>query len=113
MSKFTFLLAPAGRLVSVVYFGAVLLSAAPVKSASEQWEKFVKDGGRVEQADVSDLVIQLGPSNDSAVASYRLTVTIRAPDGKATTEVNQETDVLLKRLGAWKIVHLHYSPAKK
>ena len=79
----------------------------------KQWEKFVKDGGRVEQADVSDLVIQLGPSNDSAVASYRLTVTIRAPDGKATTEVNQETDVLLKRLGAWKIVHLHYSPAKK
>jgi len=79
----------------------------------KQWEKFVKDGGRVEQADVSDLVIQLGPSNDSAVASYRLTVTTRTPDGKATTEVMQETDVLMKRLGAWKVVHLHYSPAKK
>lgn len=79
----------------------------------QQWEKFVKEGGRVEQADVSDLVIQLGPSNDTAVASYRLTVTTRGPDGKATTELMQETDVLMKRLGAWKIVHLHYSPAKK
>ncbi len=79
----------------------------------QQWEKFVKDGGRVEQADVSDLVIQLGPSNDTAVASYRLTVTTRAPDGKAATELMQETDVLMKRLGAWKIVHLHYSPARK
>ena len=79
----------------------------------KQWEKFVKDGGRVEQADVADLVIQLGPSNDSAVASYQLTVTTRTPDGTATTEVMQETDVLMKRLGAWKVVHLHYSPAKK
>jgi ketosteroid isomerase-like protein len=78
-----------------------------------QWEKFIKDGGRIEQADVQDLVIQLGPSNDSAVASYRLTVTTRNPDGQATTEVMQETDVLMKRLGAWKIVHLHYSPAPK
>lgn len=79
----------------------------------QQWEKFVKDGGRIEQADVSDLVIQLGPSNDAAVASYLLTVTTRTPDGKATTEVMQETDVLMKRLGAWKVVHLHYSPPKK
>jgi ketosteroid isomerase-like protein len=78
-----------------------------------QWEKFVKDGGRVEQADVSDLVIQLGPSNDTAVASYRLTVTTRQPDGKAATEVMHETDVLFRRLGAWKVVHLHYSPEKQ
>jgi ketosteroid isomerase-like protein len=79
----------------------------------QQWEKFVKEGGRVEQADVSDLVVQLGPSLDSAAASYRLTVTIRQPDGAATTEVMQETDVLFRRLGGWKIVHLHYSPSKK
>ena len=43
----------------------------------KQWEKFIKDGGRIEQADVQDLAIQLGPSNDSAVASYRLTVTTK------------------------------------
>ena len=78
-----------------------------------QWEKFVKDGGRIEQADVSDLIIQMGPSNDSAVASYKLTVTTRNPDGKVTTEVMQETDVLMKRLGAGKVVHLNYAPAKK
>jgi ketosteroid isomerase-like protein len=77
-----------------------------------QWEKFVKDGGRVEQADVKDLVIQIGPSNDSAVATYLLTVTTRQPDGKAETAVMQETDVLVKRLGAWKVIHLHYSPAR-
>jgi ketosteroid isomerase-like protein len=76
-----------------------------------QWEKFVKDGGRVEQAEVKDLVIQVGPSNDTAVATYLLTVTTRQPDGKAATEVMQETDVLVKRLGAWKVIHLHYSPA--
>ena len=79
----------------------------------KQWEKFVKDGGRVEQADVKDLVIQLGPSNDTAVASYELTVTTRQPDGKAETQVMQETDVLAKRLGAWKVIHLHYSPARR
>jgi ketosteroid isomerase-like protein len=79
----------------------------------QQWETFVKDGGRIEQADVSDLVVQIGPSNDTAVASYRLAVTTRQPDGKAATEVMQETDVLFKRLGAWKIVHMHYSPARK
>ena len=78
----------------------------------KQWEKFVKDGGRVEQADVDDLVVQLSPSGDSAVASYRLTVTTRQADGKASTDVMQESDVLFKRLGGWKIVHLHYSPAK-
>jgi ketosteroid isomerase-like protein len=82
-------------------------------SYQQQWEKFVKDGGRIEQADVADLVVQLGPSYDSAVASYRLTVTTRQPDGTTATEVMQETDVLFKRLGAWKIVHLHYSPARK
>jgi ketosteroid isomerase-like protein len=78
----------------------------------KQWEKFVADGGRIERADVSDLVVQLGPSGDSAVASYRLTVTTRQPDGKTDTQVMQETDVLFHRLGAWKVVHLHYSPAK-
>jgi ketosteroid isomerase-like protein len=78
----------------------------------KQWEKFVKDGGRVEQADVADLVVQLSPSGDSAVASYRLTVTTRQADGKASTDVMQESDVLFKRLAGWKIVHLHYSPAK-
>jgi ketosteroid isomerase-like protein len=85
--------------------------AVDLATYKKQWEKFIKDGGRIEQADVQDLVIQLGPSNDSAVASYRLTVTTREPDGKTTTEVMQETDVLFKRLGAWKVVHLHYSPA--
>ena len=57
----------------------------------KQWEKFVKDGGRVEQADVNDLQIQLGPANDTAVATYLLTVTTRQPDGKAETTVMQET----------------------
>jgi hypothetical protein len=77
------------------------------------WSKFVKEGGRIEAADVSDLLIQLGPSNDSAVASYRLKVSTRDPAGKVTSEVLQETDVLFKRLGAWKVVHLHYSVARE
>jgi hypothetical protein len=33
--------------------------------------------------------------------------------GAVETEDNQETDVLFKRDGAWKIVHLNYAPAKR
>jgi ketosteroid isomerase-like protein len=76
------------------------------------WEKFVAEGGRVEAAEVEDLVIQVGPSADAAVASYRLRVRTRGTDGKLTDEAMHESDVLFKRDGRWLIVHLNYAPSE-
>jgi ketosteroid isomerase-like protein len=81
-------------------------------SYRESWTKFVKSGGRVEAAVVSDLEVQLNPSGDTAIATYKLKVRTRSPKGEVTEEENQETDVWFRRNGRWQIVHLHYSPAK-
>jgi ketosteroid isomerase-like protein len=74
-----------------------------------EWEAFVGAGGRVLRADVSDLVVQLSPAGDAAVASYRLDVETKGTDGASTRETLQETDVLFRGDAGWRIVHLHYS----
>jgi ketosteroid isomerase-like protein len=79
----------------------------------KDWTRFVQSGGRVESATFSDLHIQIGPSGDTAVASYILHVRTRNAKGKVSEEDNQESDVFFKRGGVWKIVFLHYSPAAK
>lgn len=78
-----------------------------------QWTNFIHSGGRVESVKIEDLHVQMGPSGDSAVASYLLHVTTKSAQGKVTAEANQESDVLFKRNGEWKIVFLHYSAAPK
>jgi ketosteroid isomerase-like protein len=77
------------------------------------WTKFVTSGGKVLSADLSELQIRVGPSGDSAVASYLLRVKTQSAKGTVSDETYQETDVLFKRDGAWKVVYLHYSPAPK
>jgi ketosteroid isomerase-like protein len=77
------------------------------------WTKFIKSGGAVESDEISDMDIQIGPSGDTAVASYLLHVKTRSPKGEVTDEVFQESDVWFKRVGAWKVAHLHYSHAPK
>ena len=67
----------------------------------------------VEKVDISDLHIQIGPNQDTAVASYILHVKTKLKDGKITDEDNQESDVLFKRGSEWKIIFLHYSAAPK
>ena len=79
----------------------------------KQWTGFIHGGGRVESAKYSDLHIQVGPSGDSAVASYILSVRTRSVKEEVSEEDNQESDVFFKRGGVWKIVFLHYSPAPK
>lgn len=81
-------------------------------SYRESWTKFVKSGGRIDAAAVSDLHVQPGPSADTAIATYLLKVRTRSPKGEVSEESNQETDVWFRRNGQWRIVHLHYSPAK-
>lgn len=75
------------------------------------WEKHVGEGNRLTEVKIEDLVIHLGPSSDSAVAHYRIFVRTRHPDGSTAEEWAQESDVLFKRDGRWKVVHMHYSPA--
>jgi ketosteroid isomerase-like protein len=79
----------------------------------KDWTGFIQSGGRVESATFSGLHIQIGPSGDTAVASYILHVRTRNAKGEVSEEDNQESDVFFKRGGVWKIVFLHYSPAPK
>ena len=79
----------------------------------KEWTNFISSGGKVEGVDIADMHIQIGPNADTAVATYRLQVKTRSPKGQVDDEAFQETDVWFKRAGAWKIVHLHYSPAPK
>ena len=78
-----------------------------------EWGEYIGEGNRVQKVGISDMHIQVGPSNDTAVASYLLHVRTKLKDGKITDEDNQESDVLFKRNGEWKVVFLHYSAAPK
>ena len=79
----------------------------------KDWTRFIQGGAKVESAKFSDLKIQIGPSGDTAVASYVLHVRIRNAKGVVSDEDNQESDVFFKRDGLWKVVFLHYSPTRK
>lgn len=79
----------------------------------KDWTRFIQGGGRVESATFSDLHIQVGPSDDTDVASYILHVRTPNAKGEVSEEDNQESDVFFKRGGVWKIIFLHYSPAPK
>jgi ketosteroid isomerase-like protein len=79
----------------------------------KDWTAYIEEGNRVQKVGISDLHIQVGPSRDTAVASYVLSVRTKLKDGKITDEDNQESDVLFKRNGKWKVVFLHYSAAPK
>lgn len=79
----------------------------------KMWTDYVKNVARVESVELSDVHVQVSPSGDAAVASYLLHVKSRTVKGEITEEDNQESDVLFKKDGTWKVVFLHYSPAPK
>jgi len=79
----------------------------------KQWTEYIGEGNRVQKVDLSDMHIQIGPNKDTAVASYVLRVRTKLKDGKITDQDNQESDVLFKRNGEWRVVFLHYSAAPK
>jgi ketosteroid isomerase-like protein len=79
----------------------------------KDWTAYIGEGNRVQKVQISDMHIQVGPSRDTAIASYILHVQTKLKDGKVTDEDNQESDVMFKRSGAWKVVFLHYSSAPK
>jgi ketosteroid isomerase-like protein len=57
----------------------------------KQWTSYVGDGNRVQKVEISDMHIQVGPSKDTAIASYVLHVKTKLKDGKVTEEDNQES----------------------
>ncbi len=50
---------------------------------------------------------------DSAVVSYTFMLTIADSEGAITHRTHNESRVLVKRDGAWQVVHVHKSPAWK
>jgi ketosteroid isomerase-like protein len=94
-------------------FAQWLPSGRTDKAAYQQsWTRFITGGGKVLAAELSELQIKIGPNGDTAVASYLLHVKTHSTRGDSD-DTYQETDVLFKRDGAWKVVYLHYSPAPK
>lgn len=86
---------------------------ADLPGYEKSWREGVAKGGGNTSVKVTDLQVQVAPSGDAAVATYVLEVVPRR-DGKPVDRVdlNQETDVLFKKDGAWKIVHVNYSPVR-
>jgi ketosteroid isomerase-like protein len=92
-------------------FAQWLPSGRTDKAAYQQsWTRFITGGGKVLSAEISDLQVKVGPSGDSAVASYHLHVKTQSARG-VSDERYQETDVWFKRDGQWKVIYLHYSAA--
>jgi ketosteroid isomerase-like protein len=79
----------------------------------KDWTAYIEEGNRLQKVEMSDMHIQMGPNKDTAVASYILHVRTKLKDGKITDEDNQESDVMFKRNGQWKVVFLHYSSTPK
>ncbi len=58
--------------------------------------------------DLSNLLIQR--YGDTAIASYTLLVSTALPQG-VQVNAHNETRVMVKQKGKWKVVHVHKSPA--
>jgi ketosteroid isomerase-like protein len=75
----------------------------------KDWHKLIKDGGGVVKNVISDLNVQMGPGDTTAVATYQLDVETRMPDGSITKDHAHETDVWFLGSGQWLIAHIHYT----
>ena len=62
----------------------------------------------VSRFDLSNLLIQR--YGDTAIASYTLLISTSLPEGVKVAAHN-ESRVMVKMNGAWKVVHVHKSPA--
>lgn len=75
----------------------------------KEWYGLIGGGGGVEKNEISDMRVQVGPSGDTAIATYAVDVVTRGTDGKKTKEHAVETDVWFKRGSSWKLVHVNYN----
>ena len=74
----------------------------------KEWAESVRTEP-IESVKLSDVVIRVSPTGDTAIASYQIDVRTRHPASKSTDEHAFETDVWLKHAGRWQITHVHYS----
>ena len=74
----------------------------------KEWTESVRTEP-IESVKLSDVVIRVSPTGDTAIASYQIDVRTRHPASKSTDEHAFETDVWLKHAGRWQITHVHYS----
>jgi len=86
---------------------------ASLATATKNWSDFINAGNRVQKTRVWDLHIQISPSQDAAVATYRWRIEINSKDGSPVIDDMQVTDVLFRRDSSWKVVSSHYSTAPK
>lgn len=91
---------------ATMFFNSDFLAIADYKA---DWHKMIESGGAVEKNTVTDLKVKVSPSGEAAVATYRLEVHTRQPDGQITRDLSQESDSWLKVDGSWRIAHLHYA----
>lgn len=88
-----------------------LFPEGPVTLADyrKTWTAYIQGGGAVLAFDYTDLQVQVSPSGDAAVASYRALVRTRDAGKDPVEDKYLETDVFFKRAGHWKLVEVHYS----
>lgn len=79
----------------------------------KEWTAYVQGGGGVDAFTYTDIQVQVSPSGDAAVASYRATARTHDAGKPPVEEKYLETDVFFKRQGGWKLVEVHYSVAGK
>lgn len=90
---------------TVYWYGA----RQDMSAYQKEWSAMLDAGGGVEVNEMSDLVIQMMPSGEVAIATSFIDNKTRDPGGEVSTARAFETDVWQKIDGEWKIVSLHYS----
>ena len=90
---------------TVYFFGA----RQDITAYHEQWSAMMEAGGGVEVNEMSDLVVQMMPGGEVAIATYFVDNRTRSPDGGVAPAKAFETDVWQKFDDGWMIVSLHYS----
>jgi len=81
-----------------------------MESNAERGTVFGSDAAQksVTRFDLANLSIQR--YGDTAIASYTMLVSTALPDGVQVVSHN-ESRVMVKQQGEWKVVHVHKSPA--
>ena len=90
---------------TVYFYGA----RQDMSAYQKEWSAMIDAGGGVEVNEMSDIVIQVMPGGDVAIATSFIENKTRSPEGEVSTVRAFETDVWQKIDGEWKIISLHYS----
>lgn len=90
---------------TVYFYGA----RQDMSAYRKEWSAMMDAGGGVEVNEMSDIVIQMMPSGEVAIATSFIDNQTRDAEGEVSTVRAFETDVWQKIDGEWKIVSLHYT----